>query len=68
MRGWSEKRGARLVAIALLAAAPIVSVAPAAAQPFNQVIVFGDSNVDSGYYRALSTPQPGAGAGSAFSP
>jgi phospholipase/lecithinase/hemolysin len=68
MCGWNEKRRAQLAAIVLVAAAPIVSVAPATAQPFNQVIVFGDSNVDTGYYRALSTPQPGAGAGSAFSP
>ena len=30
-----------------------------AAQPFNQVIVFGDSNVDSGFYKAL--PNPGGG-------
>ena len=29
------------------------------AQPFNQVIVFGDSNVDSGFYKAL--PNPGGG-------
>ena len=29
---------------------------PAVAQPFTQVIVFGDSNVDSGYYKALSSP------------
>ena len=28
----------------------------ATAQPFSQVIVFGDSNVDSGYYRQLSSP------------
>jgi outer membrane lipase/esterase len=33
---------------------------PSVAQPFNQVIVFGDSNVDSGYYKAL--PNPGGSA------
>src|SRR5260221_5899462 len=32
---------------------------PSAAQPFNQVIIFGDSNVDSGYYKALSSPGGG---------
>jgi phospholipase/lecithinase/hemolysin len=30
------------------------------AQPFTQVIVFGDSNVDSGYYKQLSSPGGGA--------
>jgi outer membrane lipase/esterase len=33
--------------------------APSMAQPFSQVIVFGDSNVDSGYYKALSSPGGG---------
>lgn len=32
----------------------------AVAQSFNQAIIFGDSNVDSGFYRAL--PNPGGGA------
>ncbi len=32
----------------------------ASAQPYSQVIVFGDSNVDSGFYRAL--PNPGGSA------
>ena len=31
----------------------------AAAQPFSQVIVFGDSNVDTGYYKALASPGGG---------
>jgi outer membrane lipase/esterase len=35
------------------------SAASAAAQNFNQAIVFGDSNVDSGFYKAL--PDPGGG-------
>jgi phospholipase/lecithinase/hemolysin len=30
------------------------------AQPFSQVIVFGDSNVDAGYYKMLSSPGDGA--------
>jgi phospholipase/lecithinase/hemolysin len=29
---------------------------PAMAQPFDNVIVFGDSNVDTGYYKQLSSP------------
>jgi len=33
---------------------------PASAQSFNQAIVFGDSSVDSGYYKIL--PNPGGGA------
>ena len=45
-------------AVFLLATgAALISLAqPAVAAPFNQVIVFGDSNVDSGYYKALSNP------------
>jgi phospholipase/lecithinase/hemolysin len=30
-----------------------------AAQPYSQVIVFGDSNVDAGYYKMLSSPGGG---------
>lgn len=45
----------RIVAIALLSA----SATAAQAQTFNQALVFGDSNVDSGFYRAL--PNPGGG-------
>jgi phospholipase/lecithinase/hemolysin len=33
---------------------------PAAAQPFDKVIVFGDSNVDTGYYKQLSNPGGGS--------
>jgi phospholipase/lecithinase/hemolysin len=32
---------------------------PATAQPFDNVIVFGDSNVDTGYYKQLSSPGGG---------
>jgi outer membrane lipase/esterase len=38
----------------------MVAAAPAAAQTFNQAIVFGDSSVDSGYYKLL--PNPGSNA------
>ena len=48
-------------AIVLVIGAALVLVAqPSMAQPFNQVIIFGDSNVDSGYYKALSSPGGGA--------
>jgi hypothetical protein len=40
--------------------AALLAPAPSQAQLFNQVVVFGDSSVDSGYYRAL--PNPGGGA------
>ncbi len=46
--------------VLLLSSALALSSAPAAAQSFNQALVFGDSNVDSGFYRAL--PNPGGGA------
>ena len=42
------------------AAALSLWATPAAAQNFNQALVFGDSTVDSGFYRAL--PNPGGGA------
>lgn len=44
---------------ATLFAAVIGLTQPASAQPFTKVIVFGDSNVDSGFYRQL--PNPGGG-------
>jgi outer membrane lipase/esterase len=48
-------RGAFGVAGALL-----LGAVPASAQSFTQAIVFGDSTVDSGFYKAL--PNPGGGA------
>jgi phospholipase/lecithinase/hemolysin len=48
------------VALLVIAVALLVLVEPSLAQPFTQVIVFGDSNVDSGYYKALSNPGGGA--------
>ena len=44
----------------VIAAATLTFVQPSAAQPFTQVIVFGDSNVDSGFYKVL--PNPGGNA------
>ena len=46
----------------LLAGAGILVLAsgPAASQTFNQFVGFGDSTIDSGYYRVL--PNPGGGA------
>jgi outer membrane lipase/esterase len=45
----------------LLPASVLLAFAsPAAAQSFNQAIIFGDSSVDSGYYKLL--PNPGGGA------
>ena len=44
----------------VLMTALAVTGGPAAAQSFNQAIVFGDSTVDSGFYKAL--PNPGGGA------
>lgn len=40
-------------------AAPGLLAAPAQAQSFSQMLVFGDSSVDSGFYKAL--PNPGGG-------
>ena len=38
----------------------VLAGGPAASQSFNQFVGFGDSTIDSGYYRAL--PNPGGGA------
>ncbi|MFL6796097.1 MAG: FG-GAP-like repeat-containing protein [Xanthobacteraceae bacterium] len=43
-----------------IVAALLFLMQPCAGQPFTQVIVFGDSNVDSGYYKQLSSPGGGA--------
>ena len=52
--------GRQCAAVLLIVAAALSCfVRQSAAQPFSQVIVFGDSNVDSGYYKALSSPGGG---------
>jgi phospholipase/lecithinase/hemolysin len=49
-----------VTAIVLVIGVTLVPIAHrAVAQPFSQVIVFGDSNVDSGYYKQLSAPGGG---------
>jgi phospholipase/lecithinase/hemolysin len=46
---------------AILLLAMLLSYPPqSTAQPFSQVIVFGDSNVDAGYYKKLASPGGGA--------
>jgi outer membrane lipase/esterase len=40
----------------LFSAAPIFVAAPAQAQSFSQMLVFGDSSVDAGFYKALPNP------------
>jgi outer membrane lipase/esterase len=49
-----EIKGAALLLI--VGAALLSFTQQSVAQSINQVIVFGDSNVDSGYYKALSNP------------
>lgn len=54
-------RSCSLAGLLLCAAAAfLVSTCPAASQSLNQFVGFGDSSIDSGYYRAL--PSPGGGA------
>ena len=49
--------GIKGAAVLLIVGAALLSFTHGSgAQPINQVIVFGDSNVDSGYYKALSNP------------
>jgi len=43
----------------VIAAASLLLTQKSMAQPFTQVIVFGDSNVDAGYYKALANPGGG---------
>jgi outer membrane lipase/esterase len=49
-----------VVAAALAGLVPELWVTQAQAQSFSQMLVFGDSSVDSGFYKAL--PNPGGGA------
>jgi phospholipase/lecithinase/hemolysin len=51
-----NRLGTRSAVLLAIGAAFLSFTQGLAAQPFNQVIVFGDSNVDSGYYRQLSSP------------
>jgi phospholipase/lecithinase/hemolysin len=52
----------RLLFVTLFLTTMLPCTRPATAQPFSQVIVFGDSNVDAGYYKMLSNP----GGGTAY--
>jgi phospholipase/lecithinase/hemolysin len=49
----------RLLFVILFLTTMLPCPRPATAQPFSQVIVFGDSNVDAGYYKMLSSPGGG---------
>jgi outer membrane lipase/esterase len=46
--------------VMIIGIVPLSLAQRAAAQPFTQVIVFGDSNVDSGYYKLLNSPGGGS--------
>jgi phospholipase/lecithinase/hemolysin len=50
MRPWGGSR------ISVMALALAAGAEPVFAQSFNQMFVFGDSSVDSGYYKILSSP------------
>jgi outer membrane lipase/esterase len=50
----------------LFSAAPIYMAAPAQAQSFSQMLVFGDSSVDAGFYKALPNPGTGGPQGAAY--
>jgi outer membrane lipase/esterase len=51
-------RGSLAFPIAVTATT-LLSAGPAVSQTLNQFVGFGDSTIDSGYYRALSSPQAG---------
>lgn len=51
--GWGMSRKAQIAALAVSCA---VWAGPAAAQTFNQFVGFGDSTIDSGWYRNLAFP------------
>jgi phospholipase/lecithinase/hemolysin len=55
-RAWQIKSAAVLL---ILSATLLSSTQRSAAREFDQVIVFGDSNVDSGYYKLLNNPGGG---------
>ena len=46
----------KLLFVTLFLTTMLPCLQPATAQPFDAVIVFGDSNVDTGYYKALTNP------------
>jgi outer membrane lipase/esterase len=50
----------------LFSAAPALLAAPAQAQSFSQMLVFGDSSVDAGFYKALPNPGAGGPEGAAY--
>jgi len=54
------RRHKQIAAVTIAAGILISASKPAASQQLNQFIGFGDSSIDSGYYRSL--PSPGGGA------
>jgi phospholipase/lecithinase/hemolysin len=46
----------RFLLALLFIATMVPGMRPASAQPFDKVIVFGDSNVDTGYYKLIAKP------------
>jgi outer membrane lipase/esterase len=53
-------------AVLFFSAAPALLAAPAQAQSFSQMLVFGDSSVDAGFYKALPNPGAGGPEGAAY--
>src|SRR2546421_12185661 len=56
----TERIAQDVLAVAAAAIVGVTLTSQASAQSFTQALVFGDSNVDSGFYKAL--PNPGSGA------
>jgi outer membrane lipase/esterase len=50
----------------LFSAVPVFMAAPTQAQSFSQTLVFGDSSVDAGFYKALPNPGTGGAQGAAY--
>src|SRR5882724_7115580 len=53
-KGFVATAAVKFVSIAMMTAPALMS--QASAQPFTQALVFGDSTVDSGFYKTLSSP------------
>ena len=57
-KGFLATAAITVASVAVMTAPALMS--QASAQPFTQALVFGDSTVDSGFYKALQRPGNGA--------
>src|SRR4051794_14369872 len=62
----SNRLAQAILALTAVTVASVGMISQTLAQSFNQAIIFGDSTVDSGFYKVLGNPGGGAAFNTAF--